>query len=69
VVVSERRNERSCPRFQSWLDVEAALAEPTIIPAEMPDLSIHGMRIGDVFADPEFPLRGNNTRLSKGLWA
>ncbi len=26
-------------RFQSWLDVEAALAEPTIIPAEMPDSS------------------------------
>ena len=38
-------------RFQSWLDVEAALAELTIIPAEMPDSSIHGMRIGYVFAD------------------
>ena len=25
--------------FQSWLDVEAALAELTIIPAEMPDSS------------------------------
>ena len=33
-------------RFQSWLDVEAALAELTIITAEMPDSSIHGMRIG-----------------------
>jgi adenylosuccinate lyase len=38
-------------RFQSWLDVEAALAELTIIPAEMPDSNILGMRIGDVFAD------------------
>ena len=38
-------------RFQSWLDVEAALAELTIIPAEMPDSSIHGMRIGLCFAD------------------
>jgi hypothetical protein len=37
-------------RFQSWLDVEAALAELTIITAEMPDSSIHGMRIGYVFA-------------------
>ena len=36
-------------RFQSWLDVEAALAELTIIPAEMPDSSIHGMRIGLCF--------------------
>jgi hypothetical protein len=35
-------------RFQSWLDVGAALAELTIIPAEMPDSSIHGMRIGYV---------------------
>jgi hypothetical protein len=26
-------------RFQSWLDVEAALADLTIIPAEMPDSS------------------------------
>jgi hypothetical protein len=34
------------PRFQSSLDLEAALAEPTIIPAEMPNSSIHGMRIG-----------------------
>ena len=33
-------------RFQSWLDVEAAQAELTIITAEMPDSSIHGMRIG-----------------------
>jgi hypothetical protein len=32
-------------RSQSWFDVEAALAELTIIPAEMPDSSIHGMRI------------------------
>jgi adenylosuccinate lyase len=38
-------------RFQSWLDVEAALAELTIIPAEMPDSSIHGMGIAYVFAD------------------
>jgi adenylosuccinate lyase len=30
-------------RFQSWLDVEAALAELTIIPAKMPDSSIHGI--------------------------
>ncbi len=37
-------------RFQSWLDVEAALAELTIIPAEMPDSSIHGMRIGPMFS-------------------
>ena len=36
-------------RFQSWLDVGAALAELTIIPAEMPDSSIHGMRIGLCF--------------------
>ena len=36
-------------RFQSWLDVEAALAELTIISAEMPDSSIHGMRIGLCF--------------------
>jgi hypothetical protein len=28
----------------------AALAELIIIPAEMPDSSIHGMRIGYVFA-------------------
>ena len=35
-------------RCQSWLDVEAALAELTIIPAEMPDSSIHGMRIGPI---------------------
>jgi hypothetical protein len=39
--------EATC--FQSWLDVEAALAERTIIPAEMPDSSIHGMRIGRCF--------------------
>jgi len=32
-------------RFRSWFDVAAALAELTIIPAEMPDSSIHGMRI------------------------
>jgi hypothetical protein len=32
--------------FPSWLDVEAALAELTIIPAGVPDSSIHGMRIG-----------------------
>jgi hypothetical protein len=36
-------------RFQSWLDVEAALAALTIIPVEMPDSSIHGMRIGLCF--------------------
>ena len=30
-------------RFQSWLDVEAALAELIIIPAKMPDSSIHGI--------------------------
>jgi hypothetical protein len=36
-------------RFRSWLDVEAALAELTIIPAEMPDSGIHGMRIGLCF--------------------
>jgi hypothetical protein len=36
-------------RFQSRLDAEAALAELTIIPAEMPDSSIHGMRIGLCF--------------------
>jgi hypothetical protein len=36
-------------RFHSWLDAEAALAELTIIPAEMPDSSIHGMRIGLCF--------------------
>ena len=36
-------------RSQSWLDVEAALAELAIIPAEMPDSSIHGMRIGLCF--------------------
>jgi adenylosuccinate lyase len=36
-------------RFQSWPDVEAALAELTVIPAEMPDSSIHGMRIGLCF--------------------
>ncbi len=36
-------------RFQSWLDVAAALAELTIIPARMPDSSIHGMRIGLCF--------------------
>jgi hypothetical protein len=38
-------------RFKSWLDVEAALAELTIIPAEMPDSSIRGMRIGYIYAD------------------
>src|SRR5260370_10116305 len=37
------------PRFQPWLDVEAALAGLTIIPAEMPDSSIRGMRIGLCF--------------------
>jgi hypothetical protein len=31
--------------------VEAALAELTIIPAEVPDSSILGMRIGYVLAD------------------
>jgi hypothetical protein len=36
-------------RSQSWLDVEAAVAELTIISAEMPDSSIHGMRIGLCF--------------------
>ena len=36
-------------RFQSWLDAEAALVELTIIPAEMPDSSIQGMRIGLCF--------------------
>jgi hypothetical protein len=36
-------------RFRSWLGVEAALADLTIIPAEMPDSSIHGMRIGLCF--------------------
>ena len=36
-------------RFQSWLEVEAALAELTIIPAELPDSSIHGTRIGLCF--------------------
>jgi hypothetical protein len=30
-------------RLQFWLDVEAALAELTIIPGEMPDSSTHGM--------------------------
>ena len=36
-------------RFRPRLDMEAALAELTIIPAEMPDSSIHGMRIGLCF--------------------
>jgi hypothetical protein len=36
-------------RFQSRLDVAAALAELTIIPAEMPDSSIHRRRIGPCF--------------------
>jgi hypothetical protein len=36
-------------RFQSRLDVEAALAELTIIRAEMPGSSIRGMRIGLYF--------------------
>ena len=42
-------------RSQSWLDVAAALAELTIIPAEMRDSSIHGMtscRQSRSFAEP-----------------
>jgi hypothetical protein len=45
--IDELGIEISC--FQSGFEVEAALAELTIIPAEMPDSSIHGMRIGLCF--------------------
>jgi hypothetical protein len=44
-------------RFQSWLDVEAALAELTIIPAEMPGSSIHGML--RAIPVPEVPARSD----------
>jgi adenylosuccinate lyase len=55
-------------RFRSWLDVEAALAELTIIPAEMPDSSIHGMRIGLCFRRSKAALtflRATAVRLKK----
>jgi hypothetical protein len=50
-------------RFQCWLDVEAARAELTTIPAEMPDSSIHGMRIGLCFRRSLISASGHNQPL------
>jgi hypothetical protein len=50
-------------RFQSWLDVEATLAELTIIPTEMPDSSIHGMQIGLCFRRSLISASGQLSRL------
>jgi hypothetical protein len=46
----QRRYARALTRNADRADDVAALAELIIIPAEMPDSSIHGMRIGYVFA-------------------